>query len=33
MINFVLDCADEAMGVAETLPQNREGIEKMLEGI
>ena len=31
VLNLILDCADEAMGVTETLPQNREVIEQMLE--
>lgn len=30
VLNKVLDVMDEAMGVEETLPQNREEIEKML---
>lgn len=31
VLNLILDCADEALGVTETLPQNREVIEQMLE--
>ena len=31
ILNKVLDVMDEAMGVEETLPQNREAIEGMLE--
>lgn len=31
VLNLILDCADEAMGVTEVLPQNREVIEQMLE--
>lgn len=30
VLNLILDCADAAMGVTETLPQNREVIEHML---
>ena len=33
VLNLILDCADEAMGVTEVLPQNREVIEQMLENL
>lgn len=31
VLNLILDCADTAMGVEETLPQNRDVIVEMLE--
>ena len=33
VLNRMLDIMDEVMGVEEILPQNREEIEKMLEGV